>query len=390
MFPPGETWPPYPKVTVMLEQTNPIGDPFASTVANLGRRGMRGAPPREVPVGGKRMRVQPATPDGRPLLVVLRARGLAEFLTVVPVFHALATAFPGHRRVLVAPPELAPWACLCGGIDEVVPTRRLAPLPSSLHRADVAVNLHGNDAESHRVLLDTRPRWLVAFAHREVLGGGAGPQWIPREHEAERWCRMLGWHGIRANPFRLEFQRPPSPCRDVLGATVVHPGADTQAPHWPAERWVSVVRAERASNRRVLLTGGTADLPLMLQIAQSTGLECPVVHSGHTGAWKLAALVAAAGRVVCGDTVVAHLATALGTPSVLLFGSSSRLLEWGPPPHRPWHRALCSDRTAEADGVQPGPSLLNISVDDVLEALAELPLRTPVEHSVRGDGLPRT
>jgi hypothetical protein len=61
----------------MPAQMNPIGDPFASTVANLGRRGMRGAPPGEVPVGGERMRVQPATPDRRPLLVVLRVLGLA-------------------------------------------------------------------------------------------------------------------------------------------------------------------------------------------------------------------------------------------------------------------------------------------------------------------------
>jgi ADP-heptose:LPS heptosyltransferase len=362
----------------MLELMSPLG----GLLANLGGRGIGGTQPREAPLDVERTRVQRPAPEGRPLLVVLRALGLADFLTAVPAYHALAAAFPEHRRVLAAPPALAPWVRLCGGIDEFVPTHRLAPLPSSLHHADVAVNLHGKGAESHRVLLDTRPGRLVAFAHREVLGGRAGPQWIPREREADRWCRMLGGHGIRANPFHLELQHPPSPLRDALGATVIDPGADTRAPRWPAERWVSVVRAERASERRVLLTGGAGDLALLLQIAQCSGLERSAVY-GRTDASELAALVAAAGRVVCGDTDVAHLATALSTPSVLLFGSSSRLLEWGPPLHRPWHRALCGDRTAEADGQQPAPSLLSISVDDVLEALAELPLPAPIEHEPR-------
>ncbi|MDP8970228.1 MAG: hypothetical protein M3N52_06995, partial [Actinomycetota bacterium] len=106
----------------------------------------------------------------------------------------------------------------------------------------------------------------------------------------------------------------------------------------------------------------------------------------------LAALVAGAGRVVCGDTGVGHLATALRTPSVLLFGPTSPA-RWGPPPDRPWHRALWAGSDGRAShphphaphpsrhppappsphAARPDARLLQVSVADVIEALALLP-----------------
>ena len=53
--------------------------------------------------------------------------------------------------------------------------------------------------------------------------------------------------------------------------------------------------------------------------------------AGRTDVVQLAALIARAGRVLCGDTGVAHLAPAFGIPSVVLFGPVPPS-EWGPPP----------------------------------------------------------
>ena len=75
---------------------------------------------------------------------------------------------------------------------------------------------------------------------------------------------------------------------------------------------------------------------------------------------------------MCGDTGVAHLATALRTPSVVLFGPTSPAL-WGPPPDRPWHRALWAGTSGDPHGQRPDPGLLAIGVDQVTEALADLP-----------------
>jgi hypothetical protein len=95
---------------------------------------------------------------------------------------------------------------------------------------------------------------------------------------------------------------------------------------------------------------------------------------GSADLLALARAVAAAGRVVCGDTGVAHLATALGTPSVVLFGPVPPT-EWGPPPDRPWHRALWAGTRGDPHGLQPDRGLLEISVGQVVDELAALPER---------------
>ena len=63
----------------------------------------------------------------------------------------------------------------------------------------------------------------------------------------------------------------------------------------------------------------------------------------------LAALVAHARLVLAPDTGVAHLATAYGTPSVVLFGPVPAR-HWGPPAHRRQHRVLETGRHRVADG----------------------------------------
>jgi ADP-heptose:LPS heptosyltransferase len=107
-------------------------------------------------------------------------------------------------------------------------------------------------------------------------------------------------------------------------------------------------------------------------VAAEAGLHEEDVLAGRTDLAGLARVIAEADRVVCGDTGVGHLATALGTPSVVLFGPvpPSR---WGPPPGDPAHRALWAGGTGDphADVVDPG--LLRIGVDRVLEELEALP-----------------
>ena len=271
------------------------------------------------------------------LAVALRDLGLGDFLTGIPALRALARAYPEHDRVLVAPQAFAPLLELTGtGFT-------LAPEPP-LH-ADVAVNLHGKGPQSHERLRAARPRRLIAF--------GCGPVWRPHEHEVHRWCRLLRESGIAADPadLRLELDAPRH------GATIVHPGAASAARRWPAERWNAVVK----SLDRVIVTGGPGERALAERVAAGTTAE---IRAGDTDLMQLAELVAGADRVLCGDTGVAHLATAFGIRSVVLFGPTPPH-EWGPPPGGP-HRALWAGRRGDPHGDTPDPGLLEIQVADVV------------------------
>jgi len=311
--------------------------------------------------------------EAAPRVLVLRALGLGDLLTAVPALRAIARASAGHAVTLAAPRALAPLVELIGGLTLLDHHELDRPLPRCAHHAQVAVNLHGRGPRSHRRLLETHPERLVAFAHPDVARSREGPPWRPGEHEVHRWCRMLAAHGIPADPEDLALPAPPRPVPpDAPGATLLHPGAKDPARRWPITRWAAVARAERARGRTVLITGGPDERILARAVAERAELPCDAVLAGRTDLADLAALVAAAGRVVCGDTGLAHLATALGTPSAVLFGPVSPA-EWGPPPDRPHHRVLWAGRRGDPHGRRPDAGLLAIRPADVLEQMEALP-----------------
>ena len=308
--------------------------------------------------------------SGRPFVLALRPLGLGDFLTGLPALRALRRAYPDHRTVLAAPAALAPLARLSGAVDELYPTEPLVQLDRSLAQADLAVDLHGRGPASHRILLRSRPRRLLAFANPDVPESTGMPAWREGEHEVLRWCRLLTESGISADPTRLELAPPSGTAPAEPEATVIHPGAASPARRWPPERFAAVARAERLAGRRVVVTGSRAEAELAATVARLAGLGPGSVYAGKTSLLELAALIATAGRVICGDTGVAHLATAYETPSVVLFGPTSPE-HWGPP-SRERHRVLWAGLRGDPHGQTAHAGLILIDVVHVLDELAEL------------------
>lgn len=321
-----------------------------------------------------------AVSDERPRLVVLRCLGLGDLLTGVPALRALAAAFPEHHRVLVVPAPLHALATHLGVVDDVSHAEPLGRLDRRWRGPDVAVNLHGRGPQSHRRLAEIVPAKLLAFRHPEAPQSYGGPEWRDDEHEVHRWCRMLGHYGMTADPGRLEVPPPAVECPQVArGATLVHPGAGSPARCWPRERFAAVASLEREKGRSVVVTGGPDEVEVARFVAHQAGLPPESVLAGRVDLLGLAAAVAGAARVVSGDTGVAHLATALGTPSVVLFGPTPPD-RWGPPPDRPWHRALWTGRTGDPHGMAADPGLLELGVDDVMAALDALDALPPPQQ----------
>ncbi|MFF3256275.1 glycosyltransferase family 9 protein [Actinacidiphila glaucinigra] len=332
----------------------------------------------------------------RPRVLVLRALGLGDLLTAVPALRGLRRALPGHELVFAAPARLAGACAATGTVDRLLPTT--APgreVPASLPWRGppprLAVDLHGNGPPSHLLLLNLRPERLLAYAH-PATPAVAGPAWHEDEHERTRWCRLLTWYGLPADPLDLALPRPRTPS-PAPGAVVVHPGADAPARCWPAERFAAVAGRLRRTGHRVVITAGTGEAELARQVAHRAGLSAGDVLGGTADVpfARLAALIVHARCVIVGDTGLAHLASAFGTPSVVLFGPVSPRL-WGPP-DVPCHRVLWhgdhhgAARPGDAHGPRPDRRLLDITVDEVLHAAREA-MRAPRKERVPGSATP--
>ncbi|TDC52137.1 glycosyltransferase family 9 protein [Jiangella ureilytica] len=303
------------------------------------------------------------------VVLVYRAIGLGDFLTGVPALRAVRRALPQHRLVLATSPPLAPLVPLVGGIDEMLPTRALRPLPWAGDPPDVAVNLHGRGPQSHQVLAALRPRRLIAFGNEEARL--RGPVWRAAEHEVRRWCRLVAAELRVCAPDHDLVLRRPAAAPQVEGALIVHPGAAAAARRWPAGRFATVARWLAASKAGpVVVTGSAAETELARAVADAAGLPPSAVLAGRTALDELAALVAAARLVVAGDTGIAHLASAYRTPSVVLFGPTSPRA-WGPPETGP-HIALWHGPAGDPHADVLDPALDRIQVDEVIAAVDTL------------------
>ncbi|MFD6067359.1 glycosyltransferase family 9 protein [Amycolatopsis lurida] len=296
-------------------------------------------------------------------ILVLRALGLGDLLTAIPALRALRRAFDGERLVLAAPDKLRDIVELIDAVDELLPTAGLGELSWPGEPPRLAVNLHGRGPESVHDLLAQDPLELITYRHPDFPGVD-GPDWPAEAHEVDRWCRLLEAARIPADRTDLALPPPPGPS-PAAGAVVIHPGAAFAARRWPPDRYARVARALSGSHR-VVVTGNAAEAPLAREIAEAAGLPAESVLAGD-GLAELAATVAEARLVICGDTGVGHLATAYGTPSVLLFGPTPPKL-WGPPPEARQHTVLWVGDVGDPHGEAPDPGLLLLREERVLAA----------------------
>jgi ADP-heptose:LPS heptosyltransferase len=223
----------------------------------------------------------------------------------------------------------------------------------------------------------------VAFECAEA-GFHDGPAWEDGEHEVDRWCRLVRSAGCRCGREDLAIELRDSETAAGVASSpvipspaVVHPGAASAARRWPADRWAGVVSGLSARGLPVVVTGTAAEGALCAEAAAAGALDL----SGRLSLEELAQTVATASVVLCGDTGVSHLATALRRPSVLLFGPTSPA-SWGPGIDPGLHRVLWHDEVpTEGDphATVTDSRLQAITVAEVLQAADSLGVR-PAQH----------
>ena len=304
------------------------------------------------------------TPEGRPVIAVLRALALGDLLCAVPTLRELRRRHPDAWVVLIG----LPWAATLVDrfptlIDEhlafpgfpglpelpVDPARVTAFLASIQDRSiDLAVGLQGSGLASNAFLQLLGARRLAGF-HPPGVPPPADGDWVPfrpHGHEAERLLRVapvLG--GEAATPAgdpspALEFpvrsadwadlERVPGAGRLVPGGyAVVHAGANGPDRRWPVDRFARVARSLVDDGLTVVLTGTAGEASLTGAIAAALPHGSCLDLAGRTGLGTLAALVDGARLVVTNDTGVSHVAAARRVPSVVVFTGSERE-RWAP------------------------------------------------------------
>ncbi|PYE17445.1 ADP-heptose:LPS heptosyltransferase [Williamsia limnetica] len=296
--------------------------------------------------------------------LVLRALGLGDLLTAVPALRALRAGRPDDRIVLAAPGSMAELAVWTGTVDDVIDTPGLGGIRWKGGSPDLAVNLHGSGPESIVDVLATGPARVLTHRH-DKFPHLPGPVWDGSLHEVRRWCRLIEYGGFPTDPTDLALSVP-----DIDqggGEIIIHPGAASAARRWPADRFATLAAHLRRHRHPVAITGNAAERELAQNIAENAGLPMSSITAGDLSLGQLAQRVANARLVICGDTGVAHLATAVNTPSVLLFGPTAPQ-RWGPPAGDRRHRVLWHGRTGDPHADHADPGLLEISVAEVIEA----------------------
>jgi ADP-heptose:LPS heptosyltransferase len=200
------------------------------------------------------------------------------------------------------------------------------------HGYDVAIQMHGSGQASNPFVLALGARVTAGYYIGERPAGlTVGAPWPREAHEIPR---VLGLARLLGCPDRGTHLELPLLTEDRSEAHTLlhgrlrldrpwvglHPGAAAPARRWPAERYAAVGDAlARRYGARIALTGGSGEEDVAAAVEARLAAPC-VNLAGRTSVGGLAAVIAALDLFICNDTGPAHVAAAVDTPSITIFG----------------------------------------------------------------------
>ncbi len=321
-------------------------------------------------------------------IAVFRGLYLGDLIAATPALRALRHGYPGAEITLVSLPwatALAPHLSglvdrflsypgapgLDGGGSEEDLQRFLMQMRAE--RFDLAINMHGRGPTSTRLVARFGARETASFVGGEEDGVpdlDITVPWDAEAHESRKLLRLAekaggistgaaGGTEPELRVYEEDYRRsstllPTGPRKPVA---LVHPGASIPDKRWPDEDFGRVADGLVRWGYTVAVTGSTGEKKLTRRVSEAAPGSLDL--GGATDLSTLIALVARTSILVSNDTGPAHLAYALKTPSVTLFGPSTDADRWGP-----------LDRKRHA--VLRGEHISDISVTDVLGSIEAL------------------
>ncbi len=335
-----------------------------------------------------------SVPD-KPRILITRLSAIGDCVQTLPLAAALRERYPRAFIAWAVESAAAPLVAANRAVDRVVivPKRMLAAPAAAWHvrqrlaplRFDIAIDPQGLSKSS--VI-----GWLSGARRRIGFSRPQGREislWLNTElvqpratHMVERYLELLGPLGIEpvAPRFGLTIEPATEQTIELLLSrmelagefAVINPGAGWDSKRWPAERFAAVARAlgERHGLATIIAWGGQRELETACEIVRSAAGHA--VLAPATTLLELAALLKRARLMIAADTGPLHLAAAMGTPCVGLFGSTRREV-CGPYGSR--HLALQEVFDGSPGRKLPGAdnwAIRRVSVAEVVQACAEL------------------
>jgi heptosyltransferase II len=282
-------------------------------------------------------------------ILVHEVNWLGDLVMTLPTLAALRRAFPSSRLSVLIDDRLAAFFDGAEWIDEVIALRRngrfaaleLARVAAQLRagRFNLAVVLPNSFVSAMRVALAAIP--VRAGFVRDHRGWMLNRRAVPdgellKRHQVYYWlemlkatlsvdadlnhlapeiaprhlCRMREWLGTRRN------------ARPRLIA-VAPAAAYGPAKEWPWSHYAALVSALAERGAQAVLVGGPGDLAACEAIAASATANGAIIAAGQTNVGELSALLSLCDGFAGNDSGAAHLASALGVPTVAIFGSTN-------------------------------------------------------------------
>ncbi len=365
-------------------------------------------------------RLRPAFRPSLPSsIVVVKPCCIGDVLMATAVVGQLRRAYPQARLAFA----VGDWSrrVVEGNplIDEIVPCGRVAAgAPYGLRdylglvrrlrrgRYDLAVVLERS------AVLSLLP-FLAGIPHRVGIdSGGRGfsltirVPWRGQRHEAELYLDTVRALGLSIEEPRASFypsdadrdwaarvRQGPEPGPHSSGAASAprrvrvalhagggsNPGMVLTAKQWLPERFAELARRLLEAGAEVVLLGGSSDRPVSDRVRSILGSEGePILDlTGATTLGQLGAVISSCDLFVGNDSGPTHLAAAVGTPVVAIFGPSTPQMygPLGPHTHviyRPVECSPCFVNGSFARHCRHYRCQHAISVDDVWEAVVRL------------------
>jgi heptosyltransferase I len=322
-----------------------------------------------------------------PRFLVVRLGSLGDIVHTLPAVAGLHDSFRRAEIIWLTHPRWLNLVASSGLASEIWPvdSRNLGSVRQTIAKIraqywDAAIDYQGLWKSALLPFLAGVPK-RIGFSSETIREFGVPILYTDRIHpRANHIADQNGELSLRAGaqsavgPVKLQVSETDRKrvSSDLAAAgidryVVLSPGGGWRSKCWPAERFGELCRKIRDDlNVRCAINYGPGEENLAAAVKSASGNSEPVLYDGELG--QLMALLQGAQCIVGGDTGPLHLAVALGTKAVAIFGPTNPNRN-GPYPPQPFVLRDPLANTTHKRETETNPSLLRISVAQVFDAV---------------------